>query len=169
LQPKGIVRAGSANEWYPFEESQIAASIKLCKHLIQTYNLQPYNIVGHSDVAPGRKVDPGALFPWQRFAQEGIGAWPNFKESWPLPCFIEACNKEMLEEWLLKHLHLWGYKLPDKKTSARAIIQAFQLHFRQQLIDGKADLETAHILNALLCTYHLKKGEECLCQKSNKK
>ncbi len=58
-----------------YTEAQIETLMKLCKNLMQKYNIKPWNVVGHSDVAPLRKVDPGRAFPWKTLAQEGIGIW----------------------------------------------------------------------------------------------
>ncbi|OGB83592.1 hypothetical protein A3F66_04335 [candidate division TM6 bacterium RIFCSPHIGHO2_12_FULL_32_22] len=152
-QPSGIRVKGSDKEWYPFTEEEIYSSIQLSKHLIEKFNIIPENIVGHSDIAPKRKEDPGPLFPWKKFAENDIGAWPNFETSWRLDCFKDAIQKNNLEKWLTEHLHIWGYKLPDEQTSAEDIIRSFQMHFRQDDISGIADLETAAILNALICNY----------------
>lgn len=161
----GIKVEGSDKEWYPFDNREIKSSIDLCKYLIQKYHIEPRNVVGHADIAPGRKVDPGPLFPWRELAEQGIGIWPDFQASWPLPCLEKAQQENNLEQWLLNHLHIWGYTLPDKATTARDIIQAFQMHFRQHDISGKADLETAEILNALMCNHIINETEECPCNK----
>ena len=62
---------------YPYPEKQIEAVIFLMKKLLKEYEVSPANIVGHSDIAPTRKIDPGALFPWERLSDNGIGAWYN--------------------------------------------------------------------------------------------
>lgn len=162
-QAAGIVIEGSDKEWYPFTSDQITASIALCKYLVEKYNIEPRNVVGHCDVAPGRKMDPGPLFPWQKFAEHGVGAWPSCETVELLSCLQHALATDALEAWLIKHLHIWGYKLPDETTSAQDIIQAFQMHFRQHNICGKADRGTASILNNLLCTSMFKK-HQCVCQ-----
>lgn len=161
-QPAGIYIFD--REWYLFSAKQIDASIALSKYLIAKYGIKSENIVGHSDIAPKRKIDPGPLFPWQKFAAHGVGAWPNFETSWELPCFISAVKNNDLQSWLIEHLHLWGYKLPDEQADAIDIIRAFQIHFRQHDITGTADLETAKILNTLLCNYKTTHGN-CPCKK----
>ena len=164
----GIKVIGSSREWYPFYPDQIEAGIQLCDYLIKKYHIEPRNVLAHSDVAPGRKSDPGPLFPWKQLADRGIGAWPDAKKSWQLPCFIHAQSSGNLKIWLIDHLPIWGYQLPDKKTSAKDIIQAFQMHFRQQDISGTADKETATILNNLLCNFVIKsKGTMCPCSNPN--
>lgn len=161
----GIKVAGCSKEWYSFCAEQIEASMQLCHYLIKKYNIEPRNVLAHSDVAPGRKSDPGPLFPWKQFADQGIGAWPDAKKSWQLPCLLKAKNNNALPNWLINHLHIWGYQKPDAKTSAKDIIQAFQMHFRQHNISGIADEETATIVNNLLCNFILKKkGTACPCR-----
>ena len=58
-----------------YTEAQIVTLIDLCKNLMQKYDIKPWNVVGHSDVAPCRKADPGRAFPWKKLAEEGIGIW----------------------------------------------------------------------------------------------
>lgn len=189
-QPRGTVRPGDDREWYKFEEPQIQASIKLAQALIAKYKIKQEDVVGHSDIAPKRKVDPGPLFPWHKFAANGVGAWPNPipTDSARLDCFNEMndaldvaldkdddnLSNQMLENWTIEHLHYWGYKKPDQdmskkpeeRASARDIVKAFQMHF--QSVDdercatlGIADYDTAVILNSLLCKY---KGTDCPCK-----
>lgn len=61
----------------PFEAAQIAALIELLKGIVLRWQIRPERIIGHSDLAPGRKIDPGPLFPWQQLAQAGLAVWPN--------------------------------------------------------------------------------------------
>ncbi|MDI9101792.1 N-acetylmuramoyl-L-alanine amidase AmpDh2, partial [Pseudomonas aeruginosa] len=63
--------------WYPFSEAQIQALIPLLKDIAKRHGITPDRIIGHSDIAPGRKVDPGPLFPWKRLAHAGLGPWPK--------------------------------------------------------------------------------------------
>jgi len=64
-------------------------------------------------------------------------------------------------------LHIWGYKVPDESASVQDIIAAFQMHFRQNNIAGIADLETAYILDALICNYIVADDKKCLCEYGN--
>ena len=162
-QPEGIVIEGSDRQWYAFDPREIAATIALCQSLVERYHIEPRNVVGHGDVAPKRKVDPGPLFPWKELAEYGVGAWPDFTKASILPCLPHE-DEEALEKWMIKHLHIWGYKLPDEGASAQDIITAFQMHFRSSKIDGIADLETAYILDALICNYLLEDGKKCPCE-----
>jgi N-acetylmuramoyl-L-alanine amidase len=163
-QPEGIFRGD--RQWYQFDERQIEASIKLSRYLVRKYKIKPEDVVAHGDIAPKRKVDPGPLFPWQIFAEQGISAWPDGEIIHTLDCFTKAEENDddphAIETWTLNHLHHWGYKKPDdqdlsvpeaQRASDRDIIKAFQMHFKPYQIDGKADIETATILKALLCEY----------------
>lgn len=162
-QSAGIVVSGSEEQWYQFDERQIVVSMDLCKRIIERYKISPENIVGHSDIAPGRKMDPGPLFPWYKFANYGIGAWPDAKNEHVLSCFKLAIEKGHILDWVITHLHLWGYKLPDGMSSEHDIIRAFQMHFRPSNISGHADRETAEVLHALFCKYKVIKGSNCSC------
>ncbi|MDX1949400.1 MAG: N-acetylmuramoyl-L-alanine amidase [Rickettsiales bacterium] len=77
----GIEISNLGHEWgyKPFEDEQIDSLIELCKSLVQNYNIKPQNILGHSDIAPVRKEDPGELFPWKLLADEGVGLWYDFE------------------------------------------------------------------------------------------
>lgn len=164
-QPSGIVIDGDTRQWYPFEQQQIDSSIILCKQIIKKHGIEPENILGHSDVAPGRKSDPGPLFPWRKLYKQGIGAWPDLKEDEPHECLKKTLHEENMQEWMITHLNIWGYKLPDDSTSAQDIIRSFQMHFRPHDISGRADLECALILGSLINKYMLKDIGECPCGK----
>jgi len=150
--------------WYPFPESQIEAVAQLAQNIIKRHNIRPTNVVGHADVAPDRKVDPGPLFPWQTlFVRYQSGAWPEadrvafYQRTSP---FILSLNAAILPTpemaALQQKLLRYGYDTPqtgvlDKPTSE--VIAAFQMHFRPKLYDGVPDVETVAILDALLEKY----------------
>jgi N-acetylmuramoyl-L-alanine amidase len=162
-EPEGNIVEGSDREWYPFSPRQIEASIAFCQHIVDKYTIDPRNVVGHSDIAPQRKTDPGPLFPWQQFAERGVGAWPDPEQSACLACFPTEKKATIVEFWIIKHLQIWGYKPPNEVTKNRDLIQSFQMHFRPTNISGKADMETATILKALLCKYVIKEDKPCPC------
>jgi len=162
-QQSGVVVQGSAHEWYPYTAKQIAASIELCTSLVKKYGIEPRNVVGHSDIAPRRRIDPGPLFPWHTFAQAGIGAWPRTHSHAPLACLHHAYKKDCVKEWLITHLHIWGYRTPSEHCTAQDIIQAFQMHFRPTDISGNPDEETVTILHTLLCEHLLPVHRTCPC------
>jgi N-acetylmuramoyl-L-alanine amidase len=151
--------------WYPFPESQVEAIAQLARDIIKRHEIKPFNVVGHSDVAPGRKVDPGPLFPWHElYVRYQIGAWPDdervefYQRTAPfvLPIGDAAAQKEVISALQAK-LQRYGYATPqtgelDKQTSD--VIAAFQMHFRPKLYDGVPDVETVAVLDALLEKYN---------------
>ena len=122
-----------------FPEPQIDALKRLSKELINTYPISPRNVIGHSDVAPGRKIDPGEFFPWEHFASEKIGIWPE-------PHVIK--RKAYKNEIISKMLSSYGYD--TKNNSLKDVLSAFQRHFRPRCFDGIVDNETIVILKRLL-------------------
>ena len=138
----------------PFHPEQISAVKALSINIIQRYpDITPANIIGHSDIAPGRKSDPGPAFPWKQLYQEGIGAWydegtkdkyiDRFRESMP-------ANEEIISK-----LSRYGYDVSgiNDNDGFKSVIRAFQLHFRPEQYNGKIDVETAAILYALVDKY----------------
>lgn len=147
-----IVNQGrNGNSWEPYSPAQIAAVTALIQDIVNRHQIKALNIVGHSDIAPQRKIDPGPLFPWKELAQKGIGRWYNDVKA-------QEYAQEFLHEglpdvaWTQKELARAGYKVPrtgvlDKGT--RNVITAFQMHYRPALYDGQPDAETLAILKAL--------------------
>lgn len=142
--------------WPPFNDPQIAALIPLLKDIMLRNNIPPENIIGHSDIAPLRKQDPGKAFPWQRLSQQGIGAWPDPKT---VTKFLAGRNVNEPASILRvqKALKFYGYSgipLSGKlDTQTKKTLRAFQLHFRPRDIEGLADAETEAIALALIEKY----------------
>ncbi len=142
--------------WYPFNDKQMDAIALLAKDIIVRNKIDPDNVLGHSDIAPLRKQDPGRLFPWKKLALMGIGAWPDDST---VNKYLAGRDKyspgDVLE--IQKSLKKYGYdKIPqsgvlDEET--RTTISAFQMHFRQDDIAGNADAETEAIAKALVEKY----------------
>ncbi len=131
-----LVNPGHEFGYRAFPAAQIAALITLAAGIIGRHPIPPRNVVGHSDIAPTRKQDPGELFPWQELAEvHGIGLWPC-GEPTDLPP----------EHVLLAGLAHAGYDLTDPK----AAVTAFQRHFRPWKVDGHVDAETMGRLRSLL-------------------
>ena len=103
------------------------------------------NILGHSDIAPSRKKDPGEKFPWQYFAKRKIGTWHSLSEKILKKNRSKLVNSK-IEKLFLKNILKIGYKinnptkLKDKKY-LYLVVKAFQRRFRQELINGKIDKE----------------------------
>lgn len=139
---------GSDKLWCRFTEAQIQATIELCQKIIRQHGIKPYNVVGHSDVSCGRKSDPGPLFPWQRLAEAGIGLWYDISES----VFKDDVLPENFVTIMQTKLAEFGYDCPitgiyDETTAS--VVKSFQIHFRQNNIDGQIDLESLQIIDSL--------------------
>lgn len=139
----------------PFNEEQIAAVKQLALNIVQRYpDMTPVNIVAHSDISPGRKSDPGAAFPWKEFYDLGIGAWYD-EETRDKYCKQFSGGGIPEKADIVARLGTYGYSTAEAGTDEgyRALVRAFQLHFRQQKYDGAVDIETAAILYALVEKY----------------
>jgi len=132
----------------PFPKIQINSLCKLINSLIDKYNIPKYHILGHSDVAPERKKDPGNLFPWINLYEQGIGVWSN-KKIKNNKSIINIGDKSEIVKKIQNHLKIIGYNIVvnsvyDNQT--KIIIEAFQRHWRPNKVDGILDLETNILL-----------------------
>jgi len=147
-----IVNPGHDGGLPPFPPAQIDATIALLRDIAARRAIRPERILAHSDVAPGRKRDPGERFPWDALARAGVGHWV---EPAPLsggPLFPPGCEGPPVRA-LQALLALYGYGLEltgvyDAPT--RAVVAAFQRHFRPARVDGEADGSTVATLKALV-------------------
>lgn len=146
-----IVNPGHEFGYRPFPAAQIEAVIALTADIRSRWKIDDGRIIGHSDVAPDRKIDPGELFPWKQLAQAGHGLWaePAAAPGAPLAQGEEGAGVFALQAGLTR----LGY---DSAPSGRfdagtaTIIRAFQRHWRPERVDGIADGETRARLIALL-------------------
>lgn len=136
--------------WQPYAQQQIDALIVLLKDIMERHQLPPGSIIGHSDIAPQRKVDPGPLFPWKQLADAGLMPWPD----------AAAVAREQAAytlglpdvAWFQQQLAAQGYVVPHSGVldeATRNVIRAFQMKYRQTLYDGQPDAETAALLLVL--------------------
>ncbi len=123
-----------------FSRKQINSLIKLSKFLIKKYKINKKNILGHSDVSPLRKKDPGEKFPWKHLAKKNIGYWHNLNEKILIKFRNIKCNK-ILKDKFFTYLYKIGYSKNYKKKNEKLLIKAFQRRFRPQLINGVIDQE----------------------------
>jgi N-acetylmuramoyl-L-alanine amidase len=128
-----------------FNKKQISSLKKLLNYLIKKFQINKKNILGHSDIAPDRKKDPGEKFPWKDLAKNDLTCWHNLNKK-----IIKKFRKENIsskdENIFIKNLYKFGYSKYYKKH----IVKAFQRKFRQELIDGKIDKECFIISKNLL-------------------
>ena len=131
-----LVNPGHEFGYRPFPQEQIAALLWLLGDIVQRHGIAPEAVVGHSDVAPARKTDPGELFPWAELAAHGLAA--------PTPKAGTAPDWDAAA--LSQALSIYGYDISDLTKA----VQAFQRRFRPRLCDGQADAQTRALLAALL-------------------
>ena len=136
--------------WHDYPQAQIDAVIALVKKIVQEHKIKPEHILGHSDIAPGRKTDPGPRFPWKQLADAGLIQWPNAN----LVATKKAVYEEQLPDvaWFQQKLSQHGFAVPlngelDKRT--QDTVSAFQMKYRQSVFDGVPDAETAALLDVL--------------------
>ena len=146
----GYVDRAEGREWCPYSEAQIDRLVLLLKDIVARHGLTSGVIIGHSDIALGRKQDPGPLFPWHRLADEGLIPWPTAQQL--SQALTELDNKLPSPAWFQRALIEEGYAVYvtdqwDAKT--QFALRAFQMKYRPTLYDGRADLETAALLRAL--------------------
>ncbi|EPZ8124736.1 N-acetylmuramoyl-L-alanine amidase [Yersinia enterocolitica] len=152
---RGFTERMLRREWYPYNESQIELIERLTKDIVERYNIEPANVVAHSDIAPLRKSDPGPLFPWKRLATQGIGAWPD--DATVTKYIAERNKHDMASVSIIQQaLARYGYQIPQNgelDDETRQVIKAFQMHFRAQDFSGIPDVETEAIALALVEKY----------------
>lgn len=123
---------------HDYPAAQIAALIELCRDILDRHPaIVPRNVVGHSDIAPKRKIDPGRRFPWTSLAASGIGLWPRVGAT-PVEGDVQAA------------LERFGYPPVAGDVTGADLIASFQRHFRPGRVDGLADAETRALLGDLL-------------------
>ena len=130
-----LVNPGHEFGYRPFAEPQMEAFRALAAEIIARHAIPARNVVGHSDVAPSRKSDPGEFFDWRGLAEAGIGLWPR-----------PADHLETVAERIVEMLADYGYDTGD----AAAAVKAFQRHFRPARVNGRIDPETARLLAGLV-------------------
>ena len=152
-----ITNPGHEFGYKKFSEKQIISLLKLSKFLMNKYKIRSKNILGHSDISPNRKKDPGEKFPWEYLSKKKIGLWHTLKKSELIKKRILKTNK-IEKEFFFNNLFKIGYlkkaaKTINKESYLRELVKAFQRRFRQDLIDGKIDQECLIISINLLKIY----------------
>lgn len=142
-----------------YEDMQIEKVGQLVKDLATKYKIPARNILAHSDIAPSRKKDPGAKFPWKLLYEKyGIGAWYD-EEDKIFYMNYEEYSKKTIKE-IKKEFKDYGYEINDTEEwdkASKDVIYAFQLHFSPQNLTAEMDLETYAIIKALNKKYVHKK------------
>jgi N-acetylmuramoyl-L-alanine amidase len=150
VNPGFTVDANGVRTWYPFPQAQVDQLILLLKQLVAKHHVPPENILGHSDIAPGRKQDPGPMFPWFQLAQAGLIVWPDAARVTAVRPQFDAALPDAA--WFQKRLAQHGYATPqtgELDTATRNVLVSFQMKYRPAIIDGTPDAETAALLDVL--------------------
>jgi len=151
--------------FYPdFDDGQLALLVDLLGEILERHpDIKPTHIVGHSDVAPDRKIDPGPRFPWERLAKLGYGAW--FDDATVIRYWERFLKEPLPLLNIQKALVAYGYGLDangEDDEHFRNVLRAFQLHFRPYRVTREVDTETAAILFALIEKYYPEQLDELL-------
>ncbi len=146
-----IVNGGHDFGLPDFPDVQIGAVLWLSQAIMKRHNIKPRNVVGHSDVAPGRKIDPGEKFPWHLLAAEGIGLWPEGVIA-DQRILFDAGDRDRGIAAAQTGLASIGYGVEvtgvmDGKTIA--LVEAFQRRYRPSKIDGRIDLQTLDVIGKI--------------------
>jgi len=149
-----LVNKGHDFGYQNFSKKQLLSLVKICKTLMNKYKIKNKNIIGHSDIAPLRKIDPGEKFPWKFLAKKNIGVWHDYNA-----VFLKKLRKIKIYKKkdkfnFLSNIKNIGYKLFLKnKGWNKKTIKAFQRHFRKELVNGIIDKECLYIAENLVKKY----------------
>ena len=144
-----LVNKGHQYGYTSFNKKQISTLVKICKVLKKKYKIKTKNFLGHSDIAPLRKIDPGEKFPWEFLSMKKIGIWHDFKSNFLRKYRKLKVSKKEVNKFK-KLLNRIGYFFPkDKTKSFKSTTKAFQRHFRKELINGILDKECLIIADNL--------------------
>ena len=121
-----------------FPGPQMDTLIALIQGILSRHAIPPARVIGHSDIAPSRKQDPGERFDWQRLAAEGIGRWPDITNTVEPTRLDDTAARALLSTI--------GY---DPDTDLSVVLSAFQRHYRPAIFDGRLDSETSILIRAL--------------------
>ena len=137
-----LVNKGHQFGYTNFKKKQLLSLIKICKSLVRKYKIKKRNIIGHSDVAPLRKIDPGEKFPWKQLSKKNIGIWHSFKPNLLRKLRRIGISSKKDKIKFVKNLKKIGYCFSiNNKFFFVKIVKAFQRHYRQEVINGLLDKE----------------------------
>ena len=141
-----LVNKGHQHGYQNFSKKQIISLIKLCKNLKKKYLIKRENFLGHSDIAPLRKKDPGEKFPWKKLSTNNLGIWYGKKK------IKTAINKKKIKTLFFENLKKLGYRyfhVSRRNLKDKKIIKCFQKHYLPNNLSGKIDQKTFEISHFL--------------------
>lgn len=133
-----------------YPPAQIDAVVSLVRDIVSRHGIAPHRILGHSDIAPQRKTDPGPKFPWRRLAEEGLVPWPDLEAVAAAQSAHELALPPVA--WFQQGLDALGYEVPrhgEADEATRRVIANFQMRYRPQRYDGTPDAQTAALLEVM--------------------
>jgi len=140
-----LVNRGHRLGYQSFSKIQINQLVRVCLKLKKKYKIKRSNILGHSDIAPLRKSDPGEKFPWPKLEKKGLSIWYVIRKKYYLQ---KKLNNQKVRSKFFQNLHKFGYRYFSKKNPKKTdklIVKSFQSRFRQSKINGLIDLECLNI------------------------
>ena len=145
-----LVNKGHQFGYKKFNNKQIKSLIKLCKKLTKKYKIKNTNILGHSDIAPLRKIDPGENFHWKKLARNKLGIWHDCDEKiLKKNRMVKISTRDQFV--FTNNLKKIGYCVLHKKMLFyNSLIKNFQRHFRPELVNGRLDKECSIIASNLV-------------------
>jgi N-acetylmuramoyl-L-alanine amidase len=150
IENLGDTQGPNGIEYHEYPKAQIDAVVALVKEVVARHGIRPDRILGHSDIAPLRKVDPGPTFPWKRLADEGLILWPDPSAVAVWRTRYEGNPPDIA--WFQAKLAQHGFAIPKSgalDATTKQILSAFQMKYRPSRYDGQPDAETAAILEVL--------------------
>ena len=138
-----LVNKGHEFGYQNFSKNQITSLISLCKFLKKRYMIKKENFLGHSDIAPLRKLDPGEKFPWKKLSKFKIGRWYEGDKK-----KLELTNKKGIKNLFFKNLFIIGYRyfhVFKRRKKDKFVIKSFQQHYLPNNVSGKIDKKTYKI------------------------
>ena len=147
----GYTDTPTGRVYAPYPSEQIDAVVALLKDIAKRHQVRPDRIVGHNDIAPMRKQDPGPAFPWKRLAIEGLIPWPDMLTVMAKRHEFEAALPDIV--WFQARLAEYGFAVPQNgelDAMTRNVIATFQMKYRPANFDGVPDAETAALLYAAI-------------------
>jgi N-acetylmuramoyl-L-alanine amidase len=143
------LKTGERNGQYaPYPPAQIDAVIALVKDIVARHQIKPERVVGHEDIAPDRRRDPGPMFPWHRLYEAGVIPWPDAVQVAAKAAEFGQTLPDIA--WAQRKLARYGYLISETGTldeHTRNVISAFQMKYRPTKYDGELDAETAALID----------------------
>ena len=142
-----IQNSGHSGKYERFPNKQIKSLLFLSKILKRKYLIKSKNVLGHSDISPDRKKDPGEKFPWKYLAKQKIGIWNNLPKNLKFRDTEVLTKEKKIFYFYLKKI---GYGIQKKSKHSKSVVRAFQRRYRSKIINGKIDKECLEIAKNLV-------------------